>query len=52
MSSNNLSEQEEVIRTLKAKNDTSDRQIWLYLRIIMAVLLSCPSLFVSTPVIR
>ena len=30
-----LSEQEEVIQSLKAENDMSDRQIWLCLRIIM-----------------
>lgn len=48
-SSNNLSEQEEVIRTLKTKNDTSDRQIWLYLRIIVGcfAFLSVPVRFYS-----
>jgi hypothetical protein len=31
-----LSEQEEVIQTLKAKNDASDRQIWLCVRAVMS----------------
>jgi len=34
-SNNTLSEQEEVIKSLKVENDLFDQQIWLYLRIVM-----------------
>jgi hypothetical protein len=49
-----LSEQEEVIQSLKVKNDTSDGRIWFCLGIVMGFLavLSVPNLLVSTPVIH
>jgi hypothetical protein len=48
-----LSEQEEVIQTLKAENDASDRQIWFCLRLVMGCLafLSVP-ISVSAPAVN